>query len=176
MATDYKIYIYDAPPQNSELGQLGGGTRRISITGTAVIQTWNETVESAENFVRSIFERAGWKLYNFDFQQISWTRLSGLEFSVNIVADVSNDYTNQQHLDFATRSMQSYVSITGNQTITNVYLKAEGAEIGTAPNGGQPLGLPYFLNPILPTNLFGSAGTTVLVVAAVLTGIIIFKR
>ncbi len=181
---------------NNYSGQLGAGTRRVIITGTANVGSLGIVGSSgAENSLKSRFAAQGWNIVNF---HVGITGVFTYAATINITADVPNAYANQSHLDQAYRIFNGYEISSGIKTwnpFTGVYLEIQGEDKadfkppksttikGTptpTPGGnnsnGNPNGNPNPLDFLNPTNLFGTAGLSVGLVAAVLIGIIILKR
>lgn len=127
-------------------------TRRIHVTGTARLYSTFQTVEGAESYLKQKFIAAGWKLYNFDFTQTGYT--FSISFDIDISADVSNAYTNQQQLDFVSSVFNNYIinlGVTQSKGITDLRLQISGND---APGASRISDVP--------TNSIGysSGGTT----------------
>jgi hypothetical protein len=226
-----KIYI---KPRRLETGELGAGrkptvrkapakkptankqtiyatnynpglpTRRVSISGTAVVGDIGlETWSGVTAFLRQQFEKQGWNLHNFSLEEGSGIFSANVD--INISADVSNKYTNQEHLDQAYRIFNAYMInyvVTTNRPFSNVRLTISGTEkpsykapketnisgtpdpkSGDNSSGGNNQKPPpddtFSLDKVigdLSKGLFGSAGTSALLIAVVLGGIVVLKR
>jgi hypothetical protein len=179
-------------------------TRRVSISGTAVVGDIGlETWSGVTAFLRQQFEKQGWNLHNFSLEEGSGVFSANVD--INISADVSNKYTNQEHLDQAYRIFNAYTInyyVTTNRPFSNVRLNINGTEkpsyaapktstisgtpnpeSGGNSNGGNNQNPPpdnaFSLDKAigdLSKGLFGSAGTSALLIAVVLGGIVILKR
>jgi hypothetical protein len=180
-------------------------SRRISITGrTNVNFTGLQSWSSIQAELRARFQKQGWILHNFSI--VLSGAIYGRTAAVQIAADVSNHYTNQEHLDQAYRLFNGFILnavVTTNHVFSEVDVDINGAEKpgykapatqttsgmpnwnnGGSNNGGNqnyapPPEAPFSLDKTLADlskSLFGSAGTTTLIVAGVLVGIIILKR
>jgi hypothetical protein len=187
------IKVYISKAQNNFGGELGqSAMRRINIVGTAnlVGSTGLEGASGIAAALRRRFASQGWLLSNFDF---TGGGLFSDTVNINLTADVPGQYSNQQHLDQAYAILNNYElssGITKWRPLNRVYLTLTGAEMpnyvpeqttsisgtqtpqgnGSSLLGNNPFGLPTF------GSLFGSSGTSVLLVVGVLAGIIIFKR
>jgi hypothetical protein len=219
-----RTIIYYVNPANLEDGELGRvkkapvnkqriqatyynpvlPTRRISISGTAVVGDIGlETWSSVTAFLRQQFENEGWRLHNFSLEEGSGIFSANVD--INISADVSNNYTNREHLDNAYRKFNAYTIdyyIATNRPFSNVRLDVSGTEKpsysapkettvsgtpkpqgGGGSNGGdgnyRPPGEATTFDETLTAlskSLFGSIGTSTLLVAVVLGGIVVLKR
>ncbi len=179
-------------------------TRRVSISGTAVIGDIGlESWSAVTAYLRQQFENQGWRLHNFSLEEGSGILSANVD--INISADISNNYTNQEHLDQAYRIFNAYTInyyVTTNKPFSNIRLNMSGTEkpsykapketttSGTPkPQGGDgssggditykpPGAVPTFDETLtaLSKSLFGSFGTSTLLIAVVLGGIIVLKR
>jgi hypothetical protein len=174
-------------------------TRRVSISGTAVVSDIGlETWSAVTAYLRQQFEKQGWYLSNFSLEEGSGIFSANVD--INITAEVSNQYSNQEHLDQAYRIFNQYTInyyVTTNRPFSNVRLDITGTDkpnyaapktkttSGTPkPNTGDdttytPPDAPFSLDKTLTDiskTLFGSFGTSTLLIAVVLGGIIVLKR
>lgn len=217
----YKIYIYRTDSENGELGSPKKPaksqtiyptyynptlpTRRVSISGTAIVGDIGlETWSAVTAYLRQQFEKQGWYLSNFSLEEGSGIFSANVD--INIAAEVSNKYTNQEHLDQAYRIFNQHAInyyVTTNRPFSNVRLNITGTDKpsyaapktttisgtpepqsnGGSSNGGNnqnpPPEKPFDLGETLTNlskSLFGITGTSTLLIAAVLGGILIIKR
>jgi len=198
-----KIKYFPPPAQYS--GELGASaSRRVEITGTATISVPGlEGVDGIKKALRQRLADSGWQIHDFDMQATTGGWRSSYDVGIKILADVPEDYTNTQHRDHAVSVFSQYqlsilvatwhpfsninLGITGQDKVNYVAPKTTTIK-GTptpkpdASNGGKDDGgaeIPNWLTTgQLPsiTDLFGTAGLSVGLVAAVLVGIIILKR
>lgn len=179
--------------------------RRVSISGTAVVgdiglETWSSVTAT----LRQRFENQGWNLHNFSLDEGSG--ILSANVNINISADVSNQFSNQAHLDQAYRIFNAFTinyGVTTNRPFTSIDLRITGEEKPsyTAPKtttisgipkqqaGGSsnvagntnyaPPDAPFSLDKALTDlskSLFGSMGSSTLLIAGVLGVILVLKR
>jgi hypothetical protein len=179
-----KVYISKTPDSFSgELGQ--SATRRINIVGTANVgSTGLEGVSGIGAALRQAFENQGWFFSNFEF---SGGGLFSDTVSINLTADVPNQYSNQDHLDQAYRILNNYQlssGVTSWRPLGRVNLTLTGADnpnykpIQTTSISGTrtPVKNNSNSNNLLGLPSFGSLDTSLLLVVAVVVGIKIWNR
>jgi hypothetical protein len=177
----YKVF-YNSANQNS--GQLGAGVRRIETTGRGKVLAYGYTVDGLEAMFSDQLKSAGWQQVTVDFQQTDYFTLDGMDFNLFIAGNVSDQYTDRQHLDFVYSLFeQPRTQILGGKIFTDIYLTTGSASTnsaGTNPGSNNPNQNKSFWEQITddlnPTKLFGTTGVTVGVMGAVLVIALILKR
>ncbi len=123
----HRIVIRRANQQSGELG--AAATRQITISGTATLgdiglELWSNVVK----ILRQQFKNQGWNIHNFSLEQGSGIISANVD--IKITADVSNDFTNEQHKGQALRIFAGYQTnyfVTTNRPFSNIQLKVAGA-------------------------------------------------
>jgi len=88
-------------------------SRRITITGTASLGSIGlESISRITAQLRQRFENQGWQLPVFDIRP-SGNWMSYSSAAIIIEANVSNDYTNQQHRDLASSKFSEFTISNG---------------------------------------------------------------
>lgn len=125
-------------PVKTLSGQLGAGTRRVTITGTGVYSPNSlSTFSGSKQYVRGLFEAQGWRIINFDISDSGWIFNSPV--GINITAEVPDEYTNQAHLDQVYALFNSYYVSNLTSTLhpfSGLNLKIDGQDRSgyTPPN------------------------------------------
>lgn len=117
-----EFYIEFLDEQNDQLG--AAATRQIEIVGTGKVRTYGESVDGLENVIaEALKNQGGWRIYNLDFRQTDWFSLDGMDFDVNIKAEVPNEYTNDNHVNFVSGVINNARNLWGNNTFTDIRLR-----------------------------------------------------
>jgi hypothetical protein len=178
-------------------------TRVVQVQGTAkssvnfIAQASGVDDNYLSDLLKLALVRQGWKINRFPFVQ--WN--AGLQvYEINFAADVENRYSDAQTANSAanlinnlklettlhTFNLFNGVNIQVNSPTpkpqepntggkSNLPKENSGGGNDKSNNGGA-FDLDAYLKSLSPTNLLGTAGSSVILVTAVLIGIVILKR
>lgn len=101
-------------------------TRRITLTGNGTLKTSFGSPDTLSRLLQPLFEKQGWRVINFVTRNTSPIyQLANLSFDFTLVAEVSNNYTNQQHTDMAAQIFKSY-HVTFGGYLELLHIEASG--------------------------------------------------
>ena len=172
MTTDYIVIFYDAPTEDGD-GQLGAPANRnlVVMNGAVGFTQYNLVFNEDFSFaIRRALESDG-----FDVVKVAFQNDTNFELHVN----VNQEYSAEQARQRAEYVISSIVNKLGWQVFTDVNLKVVNNYVTTTnykPAIPPEDPFKFVKDALAPTNLFGTAGLSIGLVAVVLGTIIIFKR
>lgn len=182
---------------NNFTGELGaGGTRLLTFTGSGTLNTFGTGLASFKTTLLHAIERSGWQIINLSVEDTGslWNFDGAIRpFSITLVANVPDAYTNQQHYNELVRLINSFSAMFGGggSRVNQLQIEFTGDDkpgarpaqvipattyaVNKNPNSGKKDDskmpelpkLPDLSDFFNPVKMFGIAGLTIGTVAGV---------